>query len=207
MNWGADPAVLIINLEFAEANGIDTVADYANYAKAHPGKITVSGAGMFVGHHIAFLDLCKAAGIDLTYVPSTGGVPALTAVISGDVNSGFNNLSDAYRSKDRVKILAVADVERNTEFLPDVPTFLESGIDVKNASDNYRGLAALKGTPPDVLQKLRDAYYAQLSDKKVIGKMAAGGSPMYPMKASEVESMWQERETFLKTLLAEYIEK
>jgi len=207
INWGADPATLIVNPDFAEANGINTVDDLVAYAGAHPGEVTLTGAGMFVGHHIAFLQFEKAAGVDLTYVPHTGGVPALTAVVAGEAIAGFNNLSDAYRSRDRVKIMAIADLQRNTEFLPDVPTLKELGYDVDDTSNNCRGLAALAGTPPAILQKLRDAYYAQLSNKKVIGKMATGGSPMWPLPADKVRQVWNEREAFLKTALAEYVEE
>ena len=93
------------------------------------------------------LQLEKAAGIKLTYVPAKGGVAALQMVMGGQVMAGFNNLSDAFRSQDRFKILAVADNERNKEFLPKVPTFKESGIDVDDSSVNFRGIMVPKGTP------------------------------------------------------------
>lgn len=101
----------------------------------------------------------------------------------------------------------IADLKRNTEFLPDVLTFLELDIDVKDTSNNCRGLAALAGTPPAILKKLQDAYYAQLSHKSVIAKMAEGGSPMWPLNASELRKVWEEREAFLKVNLAEFVEK
>lgn len=203
INWGADPATLVVGVD----SPFDTVDDLVAYARENPGKVTLTGAGLFVGHHVAFLQLEKAIGAELTYVPHTGGVPALTAVIAGEAMAGFNNLSDAYRSKDRLKILAIADLQRNTEFLPDVPTLMELGYDVDDTSNNCRGLAAPAGTPPAILQKLRDAYYAQLSNSKVIGKMAAGGSPMWPLNSDELRGVWGERETFLKVALAEYVEK
>merc|ERR1712000_721418 len=65
-------------------------------------------AVLIVGHHIAFLQFQKASGVKITYVPHTGGVPALTAVKGGQVMAGFNNLSDAYRSQKDIKILAIA---------------------------------------------------------------------------------------------------
>lgn len=203
INWGADPATLVVGKD----SPFDTVDDLVAYAKENPGKVTITGAGKFVGHHIAFLQLGKAADVELTYVPHTGGVPALTAVIAGEAMAGFNNLSDAYRSKDRLKILAIADLQRNTEFLPDVPTLMESGIDVDDTSNNCRGLAAPAGVDPAILTKLRDAYYAQLSNKKVIGKMAQGGSPMWPLPWDETRRVWEEREAFLTGALAEYVEK
>ncbi|MGD8883518.1 MAG: tripartite tricarboxylate transporter substrate binding protein, partial [Desulfobacterales bacterium] len=116
-NWGADPAVLIVPKD----SPFNTMPELVAFAKNNPKKITVTGAGMFVGHHIALLQFEKAAGIKLTYIPEKGGVPAMQSVVAGKVKAGFNNLSDAFRNRDRIKILAIADLERH-EFLPDVKT-------------------------------------------------------------------------------------
>ena len=172
-NWGADPAVLIVNKD----SPFNSVKDVVDYAKANPGKLTLSGAGLYVGHHIANLQFDKAAGVETKYVPAGGGVKALQFVLGGQTMAGFNNLSDAYRSRDRLKILAVADLQRN-DFLPDVPTFKEAGLDVDDSSVNFRGVMARKGTPDDVIAVLADKVPAMFKDKKVIGKMKEGGSPM-----------------------------
>src|SRR5210317_931752 len=137
-NWGADPAVLVVGAD-SEFNSLQDVVDFA---KANPGKLTTSGAGLFVGHHIAALQMEKAGDMKMAYIPTKGGgAAAMKAVIAGDVMAGINNLSDAFRAREagNVKILAVADLERN-EFLPDVPTMMESGLDVDNASVNFRGV-------------------------------------------------------------------
>ncbi|MCB1800358.1 MAG: tripartite tricarboxylate transporter substrate binding protein [Gammaproteobacteria bacterium] len=195
-NWGADPAVLIVSKD----SPFNSLQDFIDYAKANPDKITVSGAGLYVGHHIANLQLDKAAGIQTKYVPSGGGVKALQFVIGGQTMAGFNNLSDAYRSQDRLKILAVADLERN-EFLPDVPTFKELGVDVDDSSVNFRGIMALGGTPAPVLELLADKVPAMFNDKKVIDKMKDGGSPMRVMSRAQVQKMWKERQAYLTDLL------
>jgi tripartite-type tricarboxylate transporter receptor subunit TctC len=195
-NWGADPAVLIVGAD----SPFNTVQDYIDYAKANPEKITVSGAGLYVGHHIANLQLDKAAGIQTKYVPSGGGVKAMQFVIGGQTMAGFNNLSDAYRNQDRIKILAVADMERN-EFLPDVPTFKELGIDVDDSSVNFRGIMALKGTPDAVIDKLAETVPAMFQDAKVKSKMKEGGSPMRVMTREQVQKMWQDRQVYLTELL------
>lgn len=195
-NWGADPAVLIVNKD----SPFNTLQDLIAYAKENPEKVTVSGAGLYVGHHIADLQLDKAAGIKTKYVPSGGGVKALQFVLGGQTMAGFNNLSDAYRSRDRLKILAIADLERNP-FLPDVPTFKEQGVDVDDSSVNFRGLMALKGTPDDVMNTLADKVPAMFNDAKVVAKMEEGGSPMRIMTREQVQKMWKERQAYLTELL------
>lgn len=202
-NWGADPAVLIVGKD----SQFDSVEDLVAFAKENPGKVTVSGAGLYVGHHIASLQLEKAAGIKLTYVPTKGGVPALQYVMGNKVMAGFNNLSDAYRSRDRLKILAVADMERNKEFLPDVPTFKEAGIDVDDSSVNFRGLMVPKGTPQEVIDKLAKQVPMMFDDKKVKAKMEAGGSPMRVIERDKVVEMWQRRQDYLTELLSELRKK
>ncbi|KUO60742.1 MAG: C4-dicarboxylate ABC transporter substrate-binding protein [Alphaproteobacteria bacterium BRH_c36] len=196
-NWGADPAVLVVGKD----SPFNTVGDLVTYAKENPGKVTVSGAGLFVGHHIAYLQMEKATGVKLAYVPHKGGAPALKSVIGGQVMAGVNNLSDAFRSQDSLKILAIADNERNTEFLPDVPTFKEAGFDVDDSSVNFRGLMVRKGTPPDVIEKLAKAVPEMFKDPKVAKQMKAGGSPLKIMNREEVQAMWQRREDYLKELL------
>ena len=199
-NWGADPAVLIVGAD-SEFNSLQDVVDFA---KENPGKLTTSGAGLFVGHHIAALQMEKAGDLKIAYIPTQGGgAAAMKAVIAGDVMAGINNLSDAFRAREagNVKILAVADLERN-EFLPDVPTMMESGLDVDNASVNFRGVMVPKGTPDAIIEKLAATVPAMFENGRVKGKMQAGGSPMNVMTRAQVQEMWLKRQETLTELLA-----
>ena len=200
-NWGEDPAVVIVGAD----SKFNTMNDLIDYAKKNPGKTTTSGAGLFVGHHIAALQIEKACDCKLAYIPTKGGgAAALKAVIAGDVLAGVNNLSDAYRARESgsVKILGVADLKRNEAFLPDVPTLKESGLDVDNSSVNYRGIMVPKGTPQEVIDVLAAKVPEMFANKRrVAKKMKAGGSPMNIMTREEVQKMWAEREVVLKDLL------
>lgn len=199
-NWGADPAVFVVAAD-SEMNSMD---DVVNFARENPGKLTFSGAGLFVGHHIAALQLEKAAGVKMAYIPTKGGgAAAMKAVIAGDVMGGVNNLSDAFRAREagNVKILGVFDLERNS-FMEDVPTLMEQGYDVDNSSVNFRGVMVPKGTPQGIIDKLAETVPAMFENKRVAGKMQAGGSPMHIMTRNEVLEMWAQREETLKELLA-----
>ena len=196
-NWGADPAVLIVSKD----SPFNTVADLLAHADANPGAVTISGAGKFVGHHIAFLQFAKASGRDLTYIPAKGGVDALRLVKAGEVSAGFNNLSDSARSAADLKILAVADLERHA-YLPDVPTLMESGVDVDDSSVNFRGLMVPAGTPQDVIDFLASKTPDMFNDKKTQGKMKSTNSPSRVMTRDQVISMWNERQAYLTDLLA-----
>ena len=199
-NWGADPAVFIV----AADTPFNSMQDVVNYAKENPGKLTFSGAGLFVGHHIAALQIERAAGVKMAYIPTKGGgAAAMKAVIAGDVLGGVNNLSDAFRAREagHVKILGVADLQRS-DFLPDVPTMQEQGLDVDNASVNFRGVMVPKGTPQDVINKLATTVPDMFRNARVAKKMQAGGSPMHIMTRDEVLEMWAQRQETLQGLLA-----
>ena len=198
-NWGADPAVLVVSRD----SPFNTIAEFIAHAMQNPGQITVSGAGLYVGHHIALLELERAAEIDLTYVPYPGGTPALTGVIGGQVQAGFNNLSDAYRSRDRLKILAIADLERDSEFLPGVPTFIEEGVDISDASVNFRGIMVPQGTSQEVIQLLAERLPAMFRDDEVLNRMRAAGASMRIMDQTQVASLWQRHQVTLKELLSD----
>jgi len=198
-NWGSDPAVFVVGKD----SKFNSMADVVAFAKGNPGKLTFSGAGLFVGHHIAALQIEKAAGVKMLYIPNkSGGAGAMKAVISGEVLGGVNNLSDAFRAKaaGTIKILGVADLERNA-FLPDVPTMLEQGLDVDNTSVNFRGVMVPKGTPQAIIDKLAKVVPVMFAHKRVAQKMKAGGSPMKIMNRAEVLDMWAKRQTTLEELL------
>ncbi|MBU3000123.1 tripartite tricarboxylate transporter substrate binding protein [Roseovarius nubinhibens] len=199
-NWGADPAVFVVSAD-SPMNSMD---DVVTYAKENPGKLTFSGAGLFVGHHIAALQLEKASGVKMAYIPTKGGgAAAMKAVIAGEVMGGVNNLSDAYRAEQagNIKILGVFDLERSS-FLPDVPTLKEQGYDIDDASVNFRGVMVPKGTPQEVIDVLAAKVPEMFRNDAVAKKMEAGGSPMHIMTRDEVKKMWEARETTLKDLLA-----
>lgn len=199
-NWGADPAVVVVGKD----SKFNTMQDLIDFAKANPGKTTTSGAGLFVGHHIAALQIEKACSCKIAYIPTKGGgAAAMKAVIAGEVLAGINNLSDAFRAREagNVKILGVADLERNAEFLPDVPTLKEAGLDVDNSSVNFRGLMVPKGTPQAVIDTLSAQVPKMFENKRVIKRMKAGGSPLKVMDRAAVQAMWAERNTALVELL------
>lgn len=199
-NWGADPAVVVVGAD----SPYNTIEELVAFATENPGKVTLSGAGLYVGHHIAALQIEKATGAKMAYIPTKGGgAAAMKAVIAGDVVAGVNNLSDAFRAREAgsVKILAVADLERS-DFISDVPTLMEAGFDVDNSSVNFRGVMVPKGTPQDIIDQLAATVPKMFENARVAKQMKAGGSPMHIMTRDEVLAMWAAREETLQDLLA-----
>jgi tripartite-type tricarboxylate transporter receptor subunit TctC len=194
--WGADPAVLIVPKD----SPFKTLKDLVEFARANPGKVTVNGAGLYVGHHIAMLQLAKAAGVTLTYVPEQGGTPAMQNVMGGKVMAGFNNLADAYRNRDFVNILGIADTQRHP-FIEDVPTFMEQGVDVDNSSVNYRGIILPRGTDPAIIAHCEKVFLAMFGDKRVKELVTQSGSPMHVLNRQQTIELFRKVQQNLKELL------
>jgi len=195
-NWGADPAVLLV----AASSPFRSVVDLVLAARAKPGELKISGAGMYIGHHIALLQLEKATNIKTDYISDKGGKVALNQILSGEVQAGFHNMSDAYRMGEKVRVLAVADLERN-EIMPGVPTFKEMNLNIDDSSVNYRGLMVPKGTPPTVIDRLSEAAIKMFNNETVANRLKESGAPLRIMDRESVIAMWNERRTKLSVLL------
>lgn len=196
-NWGADPATLIV----PKSSPFKTVKQLVDYARAHPGKLTFSGAGKYTQHQLALIQFEKSAGFKATYVPYAGGVPALRAVIAGEVNAGFNNLSDATRNRANLRILAIAFHKRDS-FLPKVPTLDELGYKVSDAASvNFRGIMAPAGTPPAIVAKLSAALVKMWNDPAIRAKMKTADAPMYVLDHAQTVKLWKQSDKKVHELL------
>jgi len=195
-NWGSDPAVLVVTVD----SPYKTVDDLVKFAKANPKKLTMNGAGLYVGHHIATLQLQKAGKIEVTYVPEQGAADAISSLYGKTIMAGFTNLADAYRAQDRLRILAIADVKRH-EFLPNVATFKELGYDIDNASVNFRGFAFPAGVPKEIIEYAAKVVPAMFNDPIVVSKMKESGSPLHIMSREEVQKLLAHQKAVLTELL------
>lgn len=133
----------------------ETLEDLIEYARENPQVVTVGGSGTFSANHLEMLRLEKAADIDLTYIPFTGTGPLPPAVLGGHVSAVMNYTMLGVQMSEEVRVLAVAAEER-VPTLPDAPTFRELGYDIVGGA--YRGVAAPKGTPPDIVERLAEVF-------------------------------------------------
>ena len=144
-----------IGLAVLKDSPFDTLEDLVNYAKEHPGKVTVGGSGKWSGHHIALLQLEALAGIEFNYVPSTGAAPSVSQFLGGHTDALFANSNDLVTHKDRIKVLGLGSDER-FEALADVPTFIELGYSMTPSID--RGAAVPPETPDEVKKVLEQGF-------------------------------------------------
>lgn len=133
------------------------IEEFVAYAKEHPGELNV-GTGSAGGvAHLAIVDFCQKAGIELNIVPDTSGGGFDLKLINGDVDAivcGPIDIASSVAS-DKVKLIVTMTEERLPDF-PDVPTAIESGYD--SVTEMVRGYHAPKGTPAEVIDVLEAAF-------------------------------------------------
>ena len=140
-----------------------TLREFLDYARKNPGMITVGNSGAGGGVHLIALAFEKAAGVKLNHIPFAGGGPSVTALLGGHIHAVSVSPPEgiAHVKAGKLRIIALFSETRMGAF-PDVPTVREQGVPF--TMGQWRGLAAPKGTPPDVVKKLHDAFKKGMED-------------------------------------------
>lgn len=159
INVVSDPSMFLVRADCQWK----TLKEFIDYARKNPGMITVGNSGAGGGVHLVALAFEKAIGAKFNHIPFSGGGPSVTALLGGHIHavsvSPPEGISHVQAGK--LKIMALF-AEKRLEMFPDVPTVKEQGIDF--AMGMWRGLAAPKGTPPDIIAKLHDAFKKAMDD-------------------------------------------
>jgi tripartite-type tricarboxylate transporter receptor subunit TctC len=138
--------------------------EFIEYIKANPGKVSLGHSGTG-GEDWALIRLfANATESDLTDVPFDGGGPAATAAAGGHIDGVISSLVAVtpFMESGDLRVLAVI-ASTPSDALPDVPTMPSLGYkDV--VLDSRLGIAAPKGTPKEIVQKLHDAFKKTMED-------------------------------------------
>ena len=140
-----------------------TLAEFLGYAKKNPGMITVGNSGAGGGVHLIALAFEKAAGVKFNHIPFSGGGPSITALLCGHVHAVSCSPPEgiAHVKAGKLRIMALFSAKRMEAF-PSLPVVREQGVEF--SMGQWRGIAAPKGTPPDVIKKLHDAFKQGMED-------------------------------------------
>ena len=163
-----------------------TLAELAAYAKSNPGTVTVGSTGVGSDDHLAMLKFEKSAGVKMNHIPFKGSAETRNAVIGKQVVVAAINVGEALqylKGGSPIRCLGQMTLARSS-MAPDWPTFKELGYDFEMAS--LRGIAAPKGLPPAIREKLVGAIERAASDpalrvaaEKVFAPLRYLGPPAY----------------------------
>jgi tripartite-type tricarboxylate transporter receptor subunit TctC len=173
------PNILCITASLPAKN----LAELIKLAKSTPQKFNFSSFGEGSSSHLIGEMFKRQAGIEMVHVPYKGGAPALAAVMGGEVQMTFANLSVALAQVRAGKLrgIAVTSVKRAAA-LPEVPSVAESGLPGFEATA-WVAIVAPRATPRAIVQKVNADIRAELADKDMIAQLAAqalepaGGTP------------------------------
>jgi len=195
------PNVLVVNADVARRLALNSVHDLVMYARSHPGRLTYDSVGMGTTGHLAAELFKERTGTQINHQPYAGVNAALKALLAGEVDFSFQNLSSSAADirAGRLKALAVSSLWRSMD-LPDVPTLNESpaalglsGFDVSI----WIGLFGPAGLPRDITQRVNAAFGDALSSPGLRERLRA-------LKAEPSPSTPEQLAALLKVDLARY---
>jgi tripartite-type tricarboxylate transporter receptor subunit TctC len=148
--------------------------EFQAYAKANPGQIK-AGTTFGSTSHFIWLLLAEKMGVEFSYVPYDGTAERMTALLSGAIDVGALNVASGRKHLESGALqgFAIASEERS-EFLPDMPTLKELGVDMLFALE--RGIVAPKDTPTDVIDHWSGIFKAAAEDANLLEQMDAKGT-------------------------------
>ena len=163
---------------------VKSVRDFIALAKSKPGQLYYSSPGTGGIGHLANVLLARRANIQVTHVGYKGTGPALTALLSGEVQFSMPNLTGALTQvrAGKLKTLGVAGAQRSP-LAPDLLTLRESGIDL--VSGTWYGVLAPQGTPQQAVDVLNREIGGLLKSNEFREQLATRGLVAEFMSAQE----------------------
>jgi tripartite-type tricarboxylate transporter receptor subunit TctC len=163
---------------------VKSIPELIAYAKANPGKINYASAGVGTPQHVSGELFKMMTGVVMQHVPYRGSAPALTDLLGGQVQLMIETTpaSVGHLKEGRLRGLAVTTLTR-AEALPELPTINDSVPGYESIS--WYGIAAPKGTPPEVVDKLNKEINAALRDDKMKARLAEMGGTVLPGTPAE----------------------
>src|SRR6266404_3412586 len=161
-----------------------TVPEFITYAKANPGKLNMASSGNGSTIHVSGELFKMMTGVNMVNVPYRGGAPALTDMISGQVQVMFDNVPTCaeHVKSGKLRGLAVTSTTRS-EVLPDLPTVADF-LPGYEASAWY-GIVAPKNTPAEMIDRLNKEINAVLADAAAKTRFAELGAILLPGSAAD----------------------
>jgi tripartite-type tricarboxylate transporter receptor subunit TctC len=194
----ADPPMLVVNAEYPWK----TLKDFVSDPQAKSGNLIYSSSGLYGASHVPMEMLMSAAGLKMRHLPTTGGAPAMTAVL-GKHAAMWNSppaVAAPHIASGKVRALAQFGDKRLPDF-PDVPTMKELGYDMEYYL--WTGMFAPKGVPGPILTTLGVAVAKAVEDPEFKAAMAKAKMPIAYQDAAAFKAWWDKD----ASMLAEVVKK
>ena len=181
----ADPTYLAVRTD----SPWKTLGELIEAAKQKPEGYAYSTSGLYGALHVPFEMFLLQTGLKMWHVPTTGGGPAVVALLGGQVEATMGGpaaLAGQVRGG-KLRMLAGMGAKRH-ELLSDVPTMKELGIDAEYYI--WVGLLAPAGTPEPIIRMLRETVAQVIRDPEFIDSMKKVNTPVNYLDAPEFKTFW-----------------
>jgi tripartite-type tricarboxylate transporter receptor subunit TctC len=174
---GGTPNVLVVN----SALPVKTLAEFIDYVKKNPGRVSYGSAGQGSLTHLTAELFKQQIGAFMLHIPYRGIAPAFTDLLGGQTQAMFPGLAAAlpHLRSGRVRALAVTGKLRSDQ-LKDVPTLEESGFKGFDAIQWY-GSVGPAGIPAEIVHRLNETQVAVLKDPELRERLAVEAVEPMPM--------------------------
>ena len=182
-----DLPLLVVNAQ----NPWKSVKELVEDAKKRPGEITFSSSGVYGASHVPVeMFLHAAGGLKMRHLPTTGGGPAMTAVLGNHAQMWISptGVASPHIKSGKVRALATLSATRHPRF-PEVPTLKELGYDIEYYF--WTGLFAQKNVPPAVLKIIQDAVRQAVQDPEFKSAMDKLETEVAYLGAEEFKRFWE----------------
>jgi tripartite-type tricarboxylate transporter receptor subunit TctC len=195
-----DPSAITVR---AEAPW-QTVNEFLDYAKAHPGELKMGNAGTGSIWHLAAVTMERETGVKFAHIPFEGGGPAVSALMSGFVDAVPVSPAEVKKYVDEGKLRTLAiNADKRSEALPDVPTLEEeTGIHV-NFTSTWRGIAVPKDTPDEIVEQLAQVFIKGTEDKEFRDHMQMNGLGLLVTDGKDFAQQLKESHELFSKLIPE----
>ena len=174
---GGTPNVFIVPGDLAP----NTLAEFVQFAKANPGKLSYGSSGPGTLTHLAMEQFKLAAGLDMVHIAYRGIGPAFTDILGGRTQAMLPGLAAAlpHIKANKVKALAVTGAKRHP-LLPDVPTLEELGYQGFDGVQWY-GIVGPANIPPAIVKRLNDEITRMLQTPELRDRLSSEALEPMPM--------------------------
>jgi tripartite-type tricarboxylate transporter receptor subunit TctC len=182
---------------------VTNLRELAAYAKARPGEVTVGTTGIGSDDHIAMLKFERAAGVQMRHIPFKGSADVRAAIAGKQIVVAAVNIGEALAfQKGGTPIRNLVQMSpARTNLAPELPTAREQGFDIEMSS--LRGLAAPKGIPSDVRERLVRAVAQSVADPEFQARATQFFAPLRYLAPAEYEALVREADAMYRVMWTE----
>jgi tripartite-type tricarboxylate transporter receptor subunit TctC len=186
---------------------VKSMAELVAYAKANPGKLNYgsSGAGGLTHYSVELFE--ARTGTHMVHIPFKGGSLSTAAVMSGDVDISFANMTDALPQIEAgtVRGIAVTSLERSPYF-PNLPSIHETVVP-NFLVETWNGVMAPAKTPEPIINKLADVLLKMADDPEIKEQMRKAGSSTVKTTPAQFRTQIEQEMAQWKPMVAEILAK